>query len=170
MKALTDLANTNAPDVDFPYGDLRDNPGDGTGTPVNRNMLSDPLQFFQKLADEAGITPNGLVDNEYNGWQSWEALRTIYPNNQKTIQSTWNMDTDSTLNVTHGIADFTKIRSISVMVVNNAGTIIIPLVGPEGSISFTDSTTTTLARENAGGFDSDGFNAATIYTTYTYID
>lgn len=75
--SLTNKPNTNAPSVDFPYGDLRDNPGDNTGTPLNRLVLSDYIQFFHKLMGEAGVTYNGDLDNEDNGFQLYEAFRKL---------------------------------------------------------------------------------------------
>lgn len=74
MKALQDKTNVTAPDATWPYGDLNDNPGDNSGTPVNKELLTDVLQLMEKIIDEAGITPNGNPDNDANGWQLYEAL------------------------------------------------------------------------------------------------
>lgn len=167
---IVNLVNTETPDADFPFGDLRDNPGDASGTPVNRLMLSDPLQFFEKIMSEAGSTPSGAPDSEYNGWQLYDALRTLFPCRQTIITTTWNMDTTASITVAHGITDFKKIRAIEVMVVNNALSAIIPLRGDEGSVGIIDATIATLSRVNAGFFDSVSFNAATIYTTVSYVD
>lgn len=77
MRKLENLTNVEAPSIDFPYGDLKNNTGSNNGTPVNRALLSDVLQFAQKLADEAGIVQNDLDDNETNGWQLYEAFRKL---------------------------------------------------------------------------------------------
>lgn len=77
MKALQDKVNTQAPDSDFPFGDLTDDNGTGNGTPANRELFSDSMQFFEKLMSEAGITPNGLLDNDSNGWQLYDAFRKL---------------------------------------------------------------------------------------------
>lgn len=77
MKALQDKVNVQAPDADFPFGDLTDDNGTGNGTPANRELFSDALQFFEKLMSEAGIVPNGILDNEYNGWQLYDAFRKL---------------------------------------------------------------------------------------------
>lgn len=66
---ITDLTNHDNPDSDYTWGRVRNNPGDNTGTPVNEAMVGDVLNFFMKLADDSGITLNGLPDNENNGWQ-----------------------------------------------------------------------------------------------------
>lgn len=74
MKALKDKVNTVPPGGDYPYGDLRDNPGDNSGTPVNRDLLGDIHRTVEKIMDEAGIVANGLDDNEANGYQIYEAM------------------------------------------------------------------------------------------------
>ena len=65
MKKLENLPNVSAPTAEFPYGDVNDNTGTNNGTPLNRASMSDMFQFFAKLADEAGVVPNDVVDNEY---------------------------------------------------------------------------------------------------------
>lgn len=67
---VTDLAN-------YPEGNIKDNPGDGTGTPINVLTTADIHQTFYKLLDIAGITPNGDPDNVTNGYQYIEAIRKI---------------------------------------------------------------------------------------------
>lgn len=77
MKKLENFTNVEAPSAEYPFGNVKDNTGTGNGTPVNRNTMSDIWQFFAKLASEAGITPNDVFDNEYDGFQTWEAFRTL---------------------------------------------------------------------------------------------
>jgi hypothetical protein len=77
MKKLENLTNVTAPSVDFPYGDLKNNTGTNNGTPVNRALISDVIQFGQKLADEAGIVINDIEDNNDDGWQLYEAFRKL---------------------------------------------------------------------------------------------
>jgi hypothetical protein len=77
MKKLENLTNVVAPSVDFPYGDLKNNTGTNNGTPVNRALISDVIQFGQKLADEAGIVINDIEDSEADGWQLYEAFRKL---------------------------------------------------------------------------------------------
>lgn len=66
--------NVDAPDSDYPYGKVRDNDGTGNGTPANTKTLGDFHQYFARLLDIAGISPNGLPDNDYSGFQYFEAL------------------------------------------------------------------------------------------------
>jgi hypothetical protein len=79
MRAITSLPNTTAPDADFPYGRFKDTVGANPGTRVNESMAGDWAQFFAKIMAEAGITPNGLPDSEYSGWQLFNALRSAVP-------------------------------------------------------------------------------------------
>lgn len=73
MIRLQDKTNAVAPDSDYPYGNVKDR--DTTpGTLANTQMFGDAMQFFEKMIAESGITPNGLPDNEYSGWQLWEAF------------------------------------------------------------------------------------------------
>jgi hypothetical protein len=74
---LEDKANVNAPDADFVYGDVRDKTPSVAGTRWDRETMSDYIQFFHKMMDEAGVAYNGLLDNESNGWQFWEAFRKL---------------------------------------------------------------------------------------------
>lgn len=77
-RKLEDLTNVNAPDSDYPYGRVKDRVGSSNnGTPVNEALLGDMTQFFAKMMDEADVTPNGLPDNEYSGFQLYEALQTL---------------------------------------------------------------------------------------------
>jgi len=83
QKANTDYNNTNAPLSEYPRGDIRDDPGDDSGTALNRLNHADWHQFFDylmsfavsgsasavaALAALAGA-PNGLPDNSVNGYQ-----------------------------------------------------------------------------------------------------
>lgn len=79
---ITDYTNYNAPDSTYPYGDIKDNPGDGTGTRVSRTTNADMQQFFQRIAANAGVFLNGTPDNADNGFQYVEALNTLI--NQQT--------------------------------------------------------------------------------------
>ena len=45
-------------------------------TLVGEHIYQDIVQFFQKLVDNAGITPSGNPDNEVNGYQFISALNT----------------------------------------------------------------------------------------------
>lgn len=49
---------------DYPYGSAKNVavPGDGTGTPWEKDIVNDTLGFLQALLVEAGIVPDGDVD------------------------------------------------------------------------------------------------------------
>ncbi len=74
MIPITSKPNTEAPSSDYPFGNIKDKQTGIPGTPVNKEVYADIHQFFSKLMDYAGVTPNGLPDNEYSGWQLMEAL------------------------------------------------------------------------------------------------
>jgi len=73
----------------------------------------------------------------------------------------WNMDTTASLSVPHGLgADFKKIRSITVIVRNDADTVYYPLVrvgtagSSDGGVTDWDSTNVNMGRvaSGSGGF------------------
>jgi hypothetical protein len=70
-RGIQDLTNVTAPDADYPDGNVKNAPN---GTPVNVESVSDMYQFFAKMMREADITPNGLADNETNGYEFYDAL------------------------------------------------------------------------------------------------
>ena len=79
MRSITSLPNTEAPDADFPGGRLKNTVGLNPGTRVNESMTGDWAQFFYKLMVESGSTANELPDNEYSGYQLFEALLSAVP-------------------------------------------------------------------------------------------
>lgn len=73
-RILANQQNISAPDGDYLYGRIKDDDGTNDGTPVNEKVYGDIHQFFARLAAMAGITLNDLPDNEYSGFQFYEAL------------------------------------------------------------------------------------------------
>lgn len=63
-----------APDADYPRGSIKDAP---SGTLVDRVMMTDIIQFFQKAMADSGITPNGLPDNVTNEFQLFYGVQGI---------------------------------------------------------------------------------------------
>lgn len=61
--------------VKYPNGRIKDNTGAGDGTPVNEFIYGDLHEFKDKLMRLAGLTHNGLPDNQVNGYQSIDSLR-----------------------------------------------------------------------------------------------
>lgn len=167
---LEDKTNVIAPSSTYPYGDIKDNPGNNTGTPVNRATMADYFQFFAKMLAESGITANGLPDNADNGFQYFEALvKAVNNNNSAGIIETeagntlkvkvieigdWDMDTDGTKNVAHGLVNYKNIRSISVIIRDDNDTTYYNLEHMTGSstpifggrVASVNSTNIILAR------------------------
>jgi hypothetical protein len=79
----------------------------------------------------------------------------------------WNMDSVSAINVAHGLStDFVKIRSISVMIIDDGSSVMYPLNtvttgtgSPQGGILQTGSTNIVLTRLTGGLFDGTGWDA-----------
>ena len=55
----------------LPYGGIKDNPG---GTTIDEQSNGDIQQFFQRIADCAGVVYGNHPDNADNGWQMVDAL------------------------------------------------------------------------------------------------
>ena len=64
----------------YPYGQIKDDP---SGTRANVKSNGDIQQFFQRMADNAGIVLNGTPDNADDGFQFVQALNALIcnPNN-----------------------------------------------------------------------------------------
>lgn len=71
---LENNPNTTPPDADYPFGNIKDNPGNNTGTPLNTFVHADFHQFFRKLLSAVSIIPNGLAENVTNTYQYFLAL------------------------------------------------------------------------------------------------
>lgn len=90
---LENKGNVEAPNVTYPFGNIRDDSGANDGTPVNTDVYGDFHQFFAKLSSEAGINLNGLPDNEVNGFQYFEALNKF--NNERQVAERGSFEYDS---------------------------------------------------------------------------
>ena len=79
MIQLKNKENTTPPDYDYPFGDMKDdtNAGLDDGNRMNRNFHSDYVQFFEKMFSDSGILANGLPDNDYTGFQLYEAFQRL---------------------------------------------------------------------------------------------
>lgn len=71
---LTSKANTSPVSAQDPYGAIKDATLTSAGTPLTKAVHNDIHIFFERLKDIAGITDNGLLDNDTNGFQTYEAL------------------------------------------------------------------------------------------------
>jgi hypothetical protein len=74
---LQDKQNTVPPNAIYPNGNIRDDDGSGNGTPVNVDVYGDFHQFFARLLASNGVSPNGLPDNAYDGFQYYESLQNM---------------------------------------------------------------------------------------------
>ena len=70
---------TNAIPVDGVnlYGDIKDDSGVFDGVPLNRALLSQNIQFFERMFSASSLVANGLLENNTNGYQLFEALEDI---------------------------------------------------------------------------------------------
>lgn len=68
------IPNVDPPDADFLHGRARNNNGANNGTRLNETSMGDIFTFFAKMVQDAGITPNGLPDCDYTGYQFMDAL------------------------------------------------------------------------------------------------
>ena len=75
---LGNYPNIEAPDSDYPDGNIKDKDISLPGTPVNQLVYGDMHQTLAKLLRMAVIDPNGLPDNEYNGFQYIEAMQYLF--------------------------------------------------------------------------------------------
>lgn len=96
MRALHTKANVNAPGGSYPFGRVRNNPGDNSGTHVDEELVGDLMQFFEKLMDDGGVSPNGQPENSSSGFQLNAALAAVIANatNPKLNKSGGTMSGD----------------------------------------------------------------------------
>lgn len=74
------FTNILPPDAAYPSGRIKDDPGDGTGTPVDEATNGDYLQFFAKIMRDSSFAYNNQPDSYTAGYQLVGALddRTLY--------------------------------------------------------------------------------------------
>jgi hypothetical protein len=180
MIPLQDKQNTVPPSGDYPFGELTDKNGSNPGTPANVVLFNDIMQFAEKLMSLAGITPNGLPDNDYSGFQLVEALLTLTVRRKVIPIGAWDMDATATLFLAHGLdlggagTTVANIRGVRCVIINDAessaaeidfwnGTIVGGTVNVSASL-------VTLTRTIAGFFDSTDFNDTGINRGYVIIE
>jgi hypothetical protein len=100
------------------------------GTVIGTKEINDPMvQFFQKLMNIAGITPNGDDENEVNGYQLIDAMKNfVYYSNgwERTkyygsISALIDMTMSNSYIMPHGLtgAEIITINSIDVILWTN---------------------------------------------------
>ena len=87
-------------DADFLNGNLVDDQ-----TEINEGINQDLVQFFQKLAALAALAPNGLPDNETNGYQLITALETVARSFVATTLLKGTVEKATTAEAQNGTAD-----------------------------------------------------------------
>jgi len=126
MILLANKQNVTAPAGDFPFGNVNDNTGSNNGTPVNRAVMSDYFQFFEKMFDSSTVVANGLLDDDNNGFQLFDALisnvrlttatTTLAGTVERATQTEVNSGTDTTRHLTPAlIAGATDIITLAAM-------------------------------------------------------
>lgn len=164
--ALSILAkeNVEAASANYPFGSIRDKTLSVGGTPVNRTTYTDMHQFFAKLMNFAGVTPNNLPDNDYSGWQLMEALMTLMGGVKTKILDIgiWNMNSTATIAVAHaGLGvPLGQIISIKAMITSDAGNKYQFEFG--GVTANIDATNINLERTSGGIFANTDFDGTTL--------
>lgn len=74
MRNLSVVPNIGGSSSSYPDGVIIDNASGVTGTALTEMLYGDTIQTVHKLKRLSGITPNGLPDNETNGFQLLRAL------------------------------------------------------------------------------------------------
>lgn len=79
---------------DYPYGSAKNIavPGDGTGTPWEKDIVNDTLGFHQALLTEAGVVPDGDVDT-VNDSQYLQAAKKVLKSGRKNYIINGNLNT-----------------------------------------------------------------------------
>lgn len=71
--------------VRYPNGRIKDNPGDGTGTPVDERVYGDIHENNAFLLRRYGINYNNLPDNTVNGYQFVDGMRALPSKNDRLL-------------------------------------------------------------------------------------
>jgi len=175
MISLKNKPNVIAPTSQYPHGRLKDDTGVGDGTPIEQLTNNDIHSFFQELMAEANLSPNEILDNEYDGFQLNTALGLLInkyilaalPIKLKILNlGDWNMQSNSTLAVNHGLSFKKIVIPPLILIYNDAADHIYPLdsfnAGAElvdgGVINF-DATQINVYRRASGVFNSANFSA-----------
>lgn len=268
---LQDKPNVTPPGGDYSYGNIKDDTGSDDGTPLNQFVHADFHQTFARILDKSTIVANGLVDNNANGYQLYQAvmeavarecmpfyalaealsgvyahgltfgfpfrligvLQTsptvitagyIYYNHvfyrttgwSGTITDTavftetspgaltitdavsgsglfdyseivdgvnaglktkivdigdWNMDITATINIAHGITDWTKIRTVNIIIRNDTDSLRYPFVSNQSDGSYQiGSTNIALQRIASGAWDNANFDSTSYNRGFITID
>jgi len=165
-------------DANYLNGKIVDNQ-----TLIGEGINQDIVQFFQKLMHDSLLVVNDDFDNENNGYQFISALR-LYIDKRIQVKKgyskfldigNWNMNSSGTgitsISVPHGLSDHEKIRNISVIIRNDAGTKVYPLAMEDGvGISEINATNVDLTASTGKYFDTANFSATSYNRGFVKID
>jgi len=146
---------------------------DATGQKLLRN--GDIVQTFEKARGKLQGTSGSLRFDAVSVTELQRAVQldaasveTKIILKKKVLEiGDWNLDADQVAAVPHGLgSDYKNIRSIDVIIRDDADTFYTPLVFfntvsevMDGGINFVDSTNVNLARLGGGGFDNTGYDS-----------
>ncbi len=178
MRPLKNKPNVIAPTSIYPYGRVKDNPGDGTGTPVNEQVYGDIHQFFEKLMADAGMSPNNAPESVYDGFQLNEALDRLFMPKKIVPIGDWNMDADKFKSVSHGLPNYKKIRRVSVIIRDDADATYTQLEYPKGAldgsviggITSINSVNIDMYRFDTGIYDSVNYDSVSYNRGFVTIE
>lgn len=74
MRILLNQLNVTTANATYPYGQITDTVGVIDGTGLTEGVLGDVLACATKLANYAGVVPDGTQDNDDNGYQFLNAV------------------------------------------------------------------------------------------------
>lgn len=183
-RSLANKTNVQAPDSDYPYGRIKDDSGASDGTPVDENAYGDMHQFFERLMNQAGVAHNEQPDNDYSGFQFFEALEAWLLANKKVLGfasdntikyrrkvieiGNWNMNQSAggavSVNIAHGLT-LSKIRSVSVLIRRDDDAQYVDyasFIGTSGGIQVLASDI-QLGSGAAGPFDNTSYDTASAF-------
>jgi hypothetical protein len=143
----------------------------GKGNVVDQNLKGVLVGNDTTVNNNSELTLGGETDAEiFNPTPTYETITLPI--------GAWNMDANSSVVIAHGIADYTKIRSMSAMIINDAQNALLNLSAVVfttglgyGAISGASSTIVELQRTNGGFFDSADYDDTGInrgFITITY--
>lgn len=82
---IQNYTDVSTPDSDYPNGNIKDDTGADDGTPVDKQVYADMHQTLAKLLRLSSITPTGLPDNEYSGFQYIEAMIGLFGDGRQKV-------------------------------------------------------------------------------------
>lgn len=89
------------PNSDYPSGNIKDDTGSLNGTDIDVKSNGDIHQTLAKLLRLSSITPSGLPDNEYSGFQYVEAMIGLFGDGRNKVFITGAISSTSVFSSTN---------------------------------------------------------------------